>query len=223
MNLNAEVESIPELPEEQVNDTEEETGCFSGVSTKDKERAYCTTFTGRTLHLLDPQPEDINILDIATGLALTCRYGGQLPFHYSVAQHSGYVSHMCPAKEDFLLWGLMHDAAEAYMGDMRKPYKPLIQNFDKLEAGVLRVIADKFGLKWYDNSDQEGVPHAVKIIDTKILYNEARQLLPGADWCQVVKGDSLTHPIKDFGIRPVSPEQAKQTFLAMFSELYYRR
>ena len=74
------------------------------------------TYTGRQFWPLDPRPEDICIRDIAHHLSLCCRFNGACRVHYSVAQHSVMVANILPAPLRF--WGLMHDATEAYVGDM---------------------------------------------------------------------------------------------------------
>ena len=81
----------------------------------------------RTLHghfwPLDPREDEVDIRDIAHGLATTNRYGGQFPAPFSVAQHSCMVSELCqPANA---LVALLHDAEEAYTGDLIKPLKAI--------------------------------------------------------------------------------------------------
>jgi len=184
-----------------------------------------TTFTGRQFDPFDPQPEDIHILDIAHALSNTCRYGGMCQFYYSVAQHSGYVAQMAmdlngtKTSPDWPLWGLLHDAAEAYIGDMPTPFKPFMTNFDKVETDILRVIAEKFGLHWYGEA---GVPDAIKKVDKRMLFTEARQLLPGADWCKYQPKWPETAGY-DMMVQPMSPIAAEDAFLRTFGNLYYRR
>jgi len=180
------------------------------------------TFTGRVIDVFDPQPEDINIQDIAHGLSNICRFAGQSGFFYSVAQHSGYVSRILDDKSvDVQLWGLMHDAAEAYIGDIPLPIKLAIPEFKVIEDKLLRVIADKFGMQWFGDS---GVPDYVDKIDKKMAYTEARQLLPAAEWAKY-KGNKypLTAGFPDMMIQPMTPDQAEQAFLMTFSRLYYDR
>src|SRR5689334_10911717 len=78
-----------------------------------------TTFSGEPFWPLDPQPEDIRIVDIAHALSLQCRFNGHTKFHYSVAQHSLIMSFNVPLQ--FALEALLHDAAEAYIGDLIRP------------------------------------------------------------------------------------------------------
>lgn len=109
-------------------------------------RANITTFTGRVLDLMNPQEDAINIVDIAHHLSQVCRWAGATNQFYSVAQHSVFVSFIVP--EYLQQWALMHDAAEAYIGDITRPLKNLIPAVRPIEARIMRVIANKYQLAW---------------------------------------------------------------------------
>lgn len=81
---------------------------------------YFWTFTGRRIDTLAPDPCEIEIDDIAHSLAQQCRFLGHTDGFYSVAQHSVLVSGFVPDRD--ALWGLLHDAAEAYVCDL--PARP---------------------------------------------------------------------------------------------------
>lgn len=105
------------------------------------------TYPSRTrVTPLWPTPEQIVIEDIARALSLQCRFLGHLPTHYSVAQHAIFVSCAC-APED-ALWGLLHDASEAYLGDVPSPLKRLPQwaAYRAVEAALQAAIYARFGL-----------------------------------------------------------------------------
>lgn len=132
------------------------------------------TFTGCTFYVLDPRPEDVCIEDIAHHLSLICRFGGATPTLYSVAQHSVIVSAILDTPEapvDRVLWGLLHDAAEAYVGDMVWPMKraPELAAFSAIEERVMHVIAQHFGLSWPE-------PREVKQADLIALATEKRDV-----------------------------------------------
>lgn len=79
--------------------------------------AWILTSTGRQFWPLQPRADEICIEDIAHHLSMQCRFTGATRFHYSVAQHSVLVSQLAPDGEN-PLWGLLHDAAEAYLVDV---------------------------------------------------------------------------------------------------------
>src|SRR4051812_41614297 len=105
--------------------------------------SWIKTFSGR-FDFLKLDPNEINIKDIAHALAHTCRFNGHCKKFYSVAQHSVYVSQIVPEVDAPA--GLMHDATEAYIGDMTRPLKAMFPEFGALEDRLWRRIAGKFGL-----------------------------------------------------------------------------
>lgn len=93
-----------------------------------------TTVSGKTFRIGDPFNSTISLLDIAHSLSNICRYNGHLQQFYSVAEHSVYVSHLVP--QEYALPALLHDAAEAYMGDITRPIRsvlgPQVQELENL-------------------------------------------------------------------------------------------
>ena len=138
--------------------------------------------TGTPFYPADPRVEDIHIEDIAQALSHICRYGGHVPTHYSGAQHSVLVSLLCEreAGRPEARWGLLHDAAEAYLGDLIWPLKQvpeLAAPFARLEERILRLVAERFDLEW-------PMPEAVKWADLSIRAAEARDLLGDPEWAR---------------------------------------
>ena len=84
---------------------------------------WIQTFSGKKFSLVDPQPEDVDIVDIISALGNLCRFNGHCRKFYSVLQHSVRVAELCG--EDQRYDGLMHDAGEAYYGDITRPMKVL--------------------------------------------------------------------------------------------------
>src|SRR5205085_1920126 len=99
--------------------------------------------TGTRFWPEDPSPRDVDIRDIAHGLARINRFNGRIKYdHYSVAQHSVLVSRLLPPP--YKLFGLLHDAGEAYLGDLITPVKRLFREFyDAVEDRVMRSVARK--------------------------------------------------------------------------------
>jgi len=100
------------------------------------------TYTGE-INILNPNPDDININDIAISLGRIARFLGHSKLFYSVAQHSVMLSDMVPEK--YSLTALLHDAAEAYLGDIIRPVKAFIQNYNEMENDLLDIIMKKYG------------------------------------------------------------------------------
>lgn len=106
-----------------------------------------TTYTGRKLNPMDLQPTDIDIEDIAHHLACTNRWAGALREPISVAQHSVHVSWLLSGS-GFELEGLLHDAAETYLGDVTKWVKrhPSMEFYRQAEQRATRAISERFGI-----------------------------------------------------------------------------
>lgn len=170
----------------------------------------CTeTSLGGYIDLLNPEPFMVDIRDIATGLSKMCRFNGQCRGFYGVAQHSVLVSHLVPPEQ--ALEGLMHDAAEAYLGDIVAPFKANadIPGYLAAEAAMQAVIARRFDLGSVDTPE-------IKLADLRILAAERRDLMPGSrlSWSCL---DGIEPA--DVEVVPVGHEEAEQIFLARFYEL----
>lgn len=101
--------------------------------------------SGTKIDLLNPTPEMIHPEDVAGALSKICRFGGHSSEFYSVAQHSVFVSALVPDQLRFP--ALMHDAAEAYLGDVIKPLKVLLGNvYEDLEERFMQVICKRFAI-----------------------------------------------------------------------------
>jgi 5'-deoxynucleotidase YfbR-like HD superfamily hydrolase len=166
------------------------------------------TYTGIQFWPLDPRPEECLIEDIAHALALQCRFNGHCKYFYSIAQHSVLVSKI--VKPENALWGLMHDAAEAYVGDMVRPLKSSQPFFREVEAKVMAAICDKFGLPRQE-------PSEVKKADDIVLMTEKRDLLVTSPAKWIVKAEPMSGKIV-----PLSTGVAEVEFLERFNFLYRR-
>jgi hypothetical protein len=148
----------------------------------------------------EPELSDFTLEDIAHGLAMTCRFAGQCPRFYSVAEHSVHVSRLVASK---LAWdALMHDAAEAFICDMPKPLKELLPEYKLIEKRVERAIAARFGLRI-------PMPPEIKLADVQMLRAEQVQLMRNDDawhW-------TFDVPEPDVTVSALPPDQAKAMFL----------
>ncbi len=169
-----------------------------------------------------PLVEDVRIKDIAHSLANLCRFGGHTHgpdgehLFYSVAQHSVLVSYTVPV--GYAIWGLMHDAAEAYIGDMIQPLKaaPELERFRMKELEVLSAIAERFRLEWPMPTD---CAIAVGRADRWMVAAEARDLMGNPAWAQDVRA-SVQPPLPPvLLITPLEHEAAYNEFLIRFYEL----
>ena len=171
--------------------------------------AWIRTYSGGKFYVLDPRAQDIRIKDIAHSLSLICRFTGHVKSFYSVAQHSVEVSTICDPAD--ALWGLLHDATEAYIGDLNRPLKhtPEMVRFRTTEKHIMLTIAEHFGLPARE-------PDSVKRADSQLVVTEARDLLSGGtrDW----EGFDDVDPLPG-RIIPQSPRTAEKIFLARFKEL----
>lgn len=170
---------------------------------------WMQTFTGRKIYpeLPEHPGNEIVIEDIAHALAHICRYGGHAARFYSVAEHSVLVSRYCPP--EFKLDGLLHDATEAYIGDLITPIKrhPAFAHYKSLELRWAARIAAAFGTHPVE-------PGEVKRIDSAILRDEYALLLgdPAKSWMGSSGGLGCE-------ISCLDPQGAKDVFLHTFREL----
>jgi len=172
--------------------------------------SYISTYLGHRFFPLEPRIDQIHIEDIAHGLAYTCRFNGQTTHFYSVAQHSLMVCDL--VSEEHKLAALLHDAAEAYLGDMVKPLKRLLPEFAAIEHRVSAIIAETFDIPESDHS-------LIKQADLIALATEKRDLMPNSTepWLELTGYAPLPS-----AIIPLPPQVAKQAFLAAFIQLRAR-
>ena len=169
----------------------------------DNQQAPSTlTYTGKTYHFSDPKDEDIDIVDIAHALSLLCRYNGATEDFYSVAEHSVIVSRL--VSPEFAFEGLMHDAAEAYCGDVISPLKRMLADYRE----VLRISEAAVERKF----DLAGVPSYGEVTRADVLaYNMERAVLFPRQFPEYDGPPSI--------IRRLPPLQAEKLFLERYVEL----
>lgn len=164
------------------------------------------TYSGIEFDLLAPHPDMVNVVDVAHALSNLCRFTGQCREFYSVAQHCVLASYHGPAEE--ALDRLVHDAAEAYLGDVSSPLKALLPEYRRREEAVEAVVIPALGGQW-------PAPPSVKPTDLVMLATEKRDLMRtfGAQW-------ALLDGVEPVGmIAPWEPRFARGMFLQRYVEL----
>lgn len=164
--------------------------------------------SGNYFDFLHPERSVFTVQDIAHALSNLCRFTGHCHQFYSVAQHSVYVSRLVSA--EFALAGLMHDAAEAFLGDVSMPLKSLLPDYREIESRVEQEIFRRFGLPL-------AIPEPVKAADMRMLAAEREQFMPYSTekWaCLNGVEPGIAAPMFAW-----SPADAKLAFLSEFNEL----
>ena len=189
-------------------------------------RAWQRMLSGRRLDLLDPTPMDIEIEDIAHGLAFVARWNGQTEgsFPYSVAEHSVLVEQLYSAANPdaparWKLAALLHDAPEYVIGDMISPVKSAVgPGYAELDARLTSAIHLRFGLP---AALPAAIKKQIKAADKLSAWLEATQ----------IAGFSLEEANRFFGapknsqplparLTPRPPMDVKADFLARFQDLF---
>lgn len=180
---------------------------------------WISTSTGTKFYFENPTVDMIHIEDIAHSLAMTCRFNGHCRLFYSTAQHSllvasGVYAHLAEnrgsrftdAEIKIVRTALLHDAAEAYIGDMVAPLKWVMPAFKEVEKRIEAVIWEKFDLDHH-------CADLIKYHDLRALATEARDLLTdgGKDW-ECIEGID-PYPEK---IDPDHIAGCYQSFMKMF-------
>ena len=132
------------------------------------DKSWIQTYTGKQFFYRNIKLDSIDIIDIARSLSMIPRFLGHLDRTYSVAQHSLYVSRMVSAEAAF--WGLLHDAAEAYLNDLPAPLKWILPEYVKFEKKVEAAIISKFKIHVNDKIRKE-----VKKADIQMVVTENDQ------------------------------------------------
>ena len=172
---------------------------------------YFRTHSGLHVHPFNPKPDEISIFDIARSLSQMCRFLGHTEAFYSVAQHSVLVSELVP-RED-ALWGLLHDASEAYLCDLPSPIKrdPEMNIYRILEDRLMAAVCERYGLR-------PEMPRSVVLADKALLATEFRDVT-AVDDLEWIAGECGVEPAPDYYIVAWPPIVAEARFMARFEEL----
>lgn len=186
-------------------------------------RAWQRMLSGRRLDLLDPSPLDIEIEDIAHGLARVARWNGQTKGEhaFSVAQHSVLVEALVfdlwpAAAPGDRLGALLHDAPEYVIGDMISPFKTALGvDYKQFEARLEAAIRLRFGLTPHMS---EEVKARIKQADQQAAFYEATRLA-GFDIDEALAFFGAPRPGAAPDMTPLSPIDAQNLFLRRFETL----
>ena len=179
--------------------------------------------SGRRLDLLDPSPFDIEIADIAHGLARVARWNGQTSgdHAFSVAEHSVVVEHLFSrlnprAPKAHKLAALLHDGAEYVIGDMISPFKTALGlDYKDFEERIETAIHLRFGLP---AKMPASLKKKIKLCDIYCAYFEATQI---AGFSEAEADQFFTRPPGDIrlNIDPLPVIAAEKLFLERFAVL----
>ena len=188
-------------------------------------RAWQRMLSGRRLDLLDPAPVDVEIEDIAHGLAFVARWNGQTrgDWPFSVAEHSLLTERLFGAFEPaaapkWRLAALLHDAPEYVIGDMISPFKAALGlDYKAFEARLEAAVRIRFGLP---TATPAKIARAIKKADRACAWAEATQL---AGFTEAEADRFFGRPkapeVLALRLAPLPPAEARARFLARFAEL----
>jgi 5'-deoxynucleotidase YfbR-like HD superfamily hydrolase len=192
-------------------------------SRKKEVRAWQRMLSGRILNLLDPSPMDIEIEDIAHGLARVSRWNGQTlgDWSFSVAQHSVLVEKIFTSQNpntqrQWRLASLLHDAPEYVIGDMITPFKAMLPpQYSAVEKRLEVAVHIRFGLP---GELPESVQKAIKRADKTAAYLEAVQLA-GFSEKDALADIARPRNFPEIKVKPQPPKEATEAYLRRFKHL----
>ena len=156
--------------------------------------------SGLYFDLGEPRACPFTIEDVAHSLAHICRFGGHTRRFYSVAEHSVWCSRIVPPEH--ALEALLHDAAEAFIGDVTRPLKSMLPSYRALEASVEEAVFTRLGIG-------PVLHESVREADRRMLVAEQRQAMGCADTWPGLEGVAPAPVVLDF----LEPSAAAQLFL----------
>ena len=161
---------------------------------------------GNFFNLLQPEESEYDIDLVATALSNLCRYTGHVTRFYSVAEHSVLVSQIVPQK--YALEGLLHDASEAFVGDVSSPLKKLLPEYQRIENNIQEDVAKRFNLHY-------PFPEEIHKADKQLYWSERKTIAPSVDsfWHKEFRASRKVEP------QGWTPRIAKKKFLERYREI----
>jgi uncharacterized protein len=169
------------------------------VNTIIVDRHSMETGSGIKFYPLEAEVDNFNIEDIAHALSNICRWGGHSHWHFSVAQHSWLMSKLVYKENAFE--ALMHDATEAYLGDIPTPIKKMFPEYLKMEDELAKKLAKKFNFKYPFPEDVYEWDSNMKILEYSVLLKNKSSKV----------------------ITKIYPEEAEKLFIDRYKELINER
>lgn len=178
------------------------------MSTVTLNRYAYRTFTGRMLNLAEPKPDDVCLEDIAHHLARVCRFGGSVHEYYSVASHSVMVAAIVEyTRPELARAALLHDATEAYLGDLVSGAKRLCPDYRVVEDLWAAAVESRFHVRF------RHCP-IIKDADLRARLSECRDLFSGTYPRELLLGGEGDREPWAGACRPLPPDEAEWCFLA---------
>jgi len=179
--------------------------------------SWIETYDGGCFDFENPEESTVRITDIAVSLSRLSRFNGHTLFNYTVGQHCVLMEKALrkehPAASPLeRVHLLLHDASEAYTGDMCRPlkYKPGMEEFRRVEDVVQKTIYDKLELPYPTDEEMR----VVKEYDDRMLRTEAEALMCRLrDWRKVITLEPLDVPVK-----PWTEKRVYTSFLQAYQD-----
>lgn len=177
--------------------------------------------SGALFDLLDPEGSEFTLYDIAHGLGRVCRFAGHTNRFYTVAEHCVHVSRLVGAEEEatpmLARAALLHDASEAFIGDVTRPLKALLPDYRKIEATVELAIANRF----LDGNVELFAHPLIKTFDTAMCVIEARNTMPSAPgyWTSIRVEADTWEKTRDVRLNYDKPDYASALWLRHWNRL----
>lgn len=177
---------------------------------------FVVTASGAKFFINEQNVTDIPIRDVAHAISMNVRFNGHINKFYSVGEHCLNVSRLVPEK--YALWGLVHDVTEAFVPDIPRPFKSLLNGFKEYEDKIGKAYADALELEW-------PMPKEVHEVDKHIVAVEAQQLFDvPPEWTKAYDTewiDSLARenawPLYEY--LGGKPEEIEEEWIERFNEL----
>ena len=161
---------------------------------------------GTFFNFLEPEKSMYGIYDIANALSKICRFTGQGNEFYSVAEHSVFVSLL--VEDSLAMEALLHDASEAFIGDVSTPLKRLLPEYKVIEERIEQDVCRRFDLPY-------PLTPAVKYADKQAFYVEKEQVMGNLNSLEYLNG--VEKP--DIKIKFLNHTEAKTAFINRYFEL----